>query len=121
MKELQQHLKHHERIEIANQQQKEQQKLLIGKIVPKAGQRIWQINIETLEVSEPRYNNHALKYELALNRDFARVADIIMMEGCVYIPAINKENAFKKFKKNPNQSHYFYKEPPTKLGDHFAE
>ena len=119
MKELDQHLKKQERVEIVAAQQKQHQKLLTGKIMPKRGHTVWEINKETLDIKEAKYQNHALKYELAAIGDFSRLADLIMEEGFIYIPALNKENALKKYNNNPNQSHYFYKQPIAKLNEHF--
>jgi hypothetical protein len=119
MRELDQHLKKQERVEIIAQQQKEHQKLLVGKIIPKRGHAIWQINTETLEVSVPDYSNTVLEYEAAISKDFSRVAEIVILDNCVYISALNAKNALKKFMNNKSQSHYCQKEPPMKLKDFF--
>lgn len=120
MNELEQHLKFQERLEISQQQQKEQQKVLDGKIIPYPGQKIWEVNISTLEVKEAECTNPAMKYELAAIGDFSRIADLVRRDGCVYIPAINAKNALRKFKKNPHQDFYYYKKPDNNITDHFC-
>lgn len=111
MKELEQHFKKQERAEIVAKQQKESQYLLTGTIQPKRGHKVWQINKETKEVSEAKYKETAFEYALALKGDLSKKRELVTMEGFVYIPALNAENALKKFNANPNQSGYYKNKP----------
>jgi hypothetical protein len=42
-------------------------------------------------------------------------AKLVVNKGCVYIPALNKANALKKYLKSGVQSDYYAKEAPMKL------
>lgn len=58
----------------------------------KGGHKIWEINIITGKVKEAEYND--------ANVDFTSgkaVKKLIEQEDCVYIPALNKKNAKRKF------------------------
>lgn len=42
---------------------------------------------------------------------------LIVNQDCIYIPALNSENAKRKYLKNKEQSFYYKKEPLLKLTD----
>jgi hypothetical protein len=73
-----------------------------GIILPKKGQTIWEINLETEEITEAEYEKTTVAI---LNADPVP-KKIIQKIGCIYIPAINKKNALKKFRKSKNQNDY---------------
>ena len=91
MKELSSHIK--EEIKIHAPKQYEKQKQLIGSFHPYPGQKLWQINLKTQEISEAEFS-----------KEFATIAgdvkrEIIKKELHWYCCALNKNNAFKKFNK----------------------
>lgn len=76
--------------------------LLEGQILPKKGQLVYEINIATLEVGEAEYE----RATVALFAAEIPARKLIMKPGYLYIPAINKANALRKFKKDSNQRSY---------------
>jgi hypothetical protein len=113
MKELEQHIKKGDKtaVHAQRQQQNEHQKVLQGTIKPLPGQIVWEINIETGEISEAYYKQIDVDFEAAINKDFSPRKELITKDGFVYIPAINKQNALKKFNKNKSQEKYFAAAP----------
>ena len=73
-----------------------------GIILPKKGQTVWEINLQTEEITEAEYEKTTVAI---LNAD-PIPKKIIQKSGHIYIPAINKKNALKKFKKSKNQKDY---------------
>jgi mRNA-degrading endonuclease YafQ of YafQ-DinJ toxin-antitoxin module len=117
MKELKAHLKDEVKIQAKKQQQKESQLDLIGRIKPKRGQFIFEINVITKEVVQAQFVNTTVNYVHALKGDFSGCNEVLIKEGFVYIAALNEANALKKFEKNPNQEAYFSKEALFNLKD----
>jgi hypothetical protein len=96
MKELEEKQKN--KLEISVKQQKQIEHELIGKLHPKAGHKIFKINIKTLEVNEAEYSN--VTYHLfAENKK-----EIIIENGFQYVCALNKKNALKHYNKNSDGS-----------------
>ena len=71
---------------------------LIGKIRPQRGHTTFEINIVTGEVLEAQYSAITVELkEIKSNELSVKKKKIITNENCVYISALNKDNAKKKF------------------------
>lgn len=115
MKELNQHIKSDIKVSVQKDQKKEQKNILIGQIKPNDGHTLFKVNKETGEVSKAQFRAKNVSYIKAIKGDFSELKDLVIEEGFVYIPALNKENAAKCFNRNPNQEAYYKKEGVMKL------
>lgn len=91
--------------ELSVKQKKQVEHELIGNIIPHEGHIVWQINKETLEVSEAKYSNAT--YVLGGENK----KEIIVKDGFYYVSALNKSNALRKFKQGKNGSKEIDKNP----------
>ena len=107
MKELEQHNKIDEstRIEVTLKKRQEIEHMYKGSIKPKKGQFVWEIDEETGEIKKAEYKKQPAIFDLT--KSFKPKLELIMRKDCVYIPALNAENAKKKYLQNNNQSHYY--------------
>jgi len=115
MKELETHLKvgNQERIELNVKKKQEIEYVLQGTIKPQIGHSIWEINKETGEVKKAEYRR---TLAVAFGAEFPP-DELITKQYCVYIPALNSENAKKKYLKNKDQSAYYVKPAAMSLSD----
>lgn len=82
-----------DKIEIVNQEQENYQLNKLGSLSLKNGMKIFEINIKEKTIEDVQYEDEVYKaFEKTTNRK------IIVKENCVYITAINKKNAVRKFK-----------------------
>lgn len=109
MKELTQHIKENVKLEAQKEQQKEKKHVLLGKIKPKNGQKIYEINEESGEIREAEFVSKTINFVQAAKKDFSLQKELVVKEDCIYIPALNIENAKKKYLKNKNQDFYYQK------------
>jgi len=114
MKELETHLKldNQDKIELNVKKQQEIQYFLQGTLKPQVGHFIWELNEETGEIRKAEFEKTTAIFGAAIPPE-----ELIVKPDCIYIPALNAENAKKKYLKNKNQSFYYAKEAPMKLGD----
>ena len=122
MKELQIHNKLKDRVEVTAKKnnQQEAELVLTGSLSPKNGHTLFEINTVTLSCNPATFNKSKdISFNKALRRDYSGINDLITNENCIYIPALNKQNALRLFGKNPNQSAYYKKEAMMKLSEHF--
>jgi len=117
MKELSQHLKDNIQVESSKEQQKEVQHVLFGKIKPKKGHTLYEINTHTKEITEAKFKTQNVSFTKAAKGDFSELKDLVINENCVYIPALNTQNALKKFEKSATQSDYYQKPPVFDIND----
>jgi len=97
MKEIE--LKNHDtNIEVSVKQKKQVEHQLVGNITPNEGHKIWQINNETLEVSEAKFTNTT--YQMFSENK----KEVLIKDGFSYVAALNKKNALKKYHKGSNGS-----------------
>lgn len=106
-----------EKTEVHAQQQKEYKNILIGKIKPQRGHTLWEINIKTGSISEAKYNTIDVDFAKAVKGDFSHLKELIVDENCVYIPALNRQNALKKYQKCADQSAYYKKQSSGDIKD----
>lgn len=107
MKELQTHEGIFEkgRTEINVKKRQKVEHVLEGKLVPENGHSIFEVNKVTGEVKKAEFKTNAAVFGAKKPPE-----QIIIRPDCVYIPALNKRNALKKYNKNPNQSAYYARE-----------
>jgi hypothetical protein len=99
MRELEIKLNDKNNTEISIQKKIQIQKELIGKIIPHAGHRIFEINKKTLNVELAEFTN----YTFILGNNHNR-QEIICNSDCTYVSALNKKNALKQFRNGKNGS-----------------
>ena len=122
MKELQAHDKLKDRVQITAKKNNQQETNLVltGVIYPKSGHTLFEINVITNSCNVAKFNkNKDISFHKALRRDYSGINDLIINDNCVYIPALNKQNALRKFRDNPNQDAYYKKEALMKLSEVF--
>ena len=122
MKELQAHLNKGDRIEINAKKNNQQETTLVLNVVigKKSGHTLFEINTTSLVVKEAEFNkNKDISFHAAKRKDYSGINSLLINEGCVYIPALNKHNALKQFRKNPNQDAYYKKEALFNLRENF--
>jgi hypothetical protein len=113
MRELQ--LKKEDKLEVKAEFKKESQTVLQGTIKPQRGQIIFEICLLSELISEAKFQSSSVEFTKAVKGDFSGCNQLLIKDGHIYIPAINKENALKKFKQNKNQEFYFKKDPILNL------
>jgi hypothetical protein len=98
-------LKKKDKLEIKQQKKQQIEYELIGSIQPLPNHFIFEINEETGEVKKADYE---VVETVVFNWNETKIPKKLMInDNCIYIPAMNKENAIKKYNKNKNQSHYY--------------
>ena len=107
MRELRPHeLLNKEKAKTELQQEKQQEYQLVyqGTIIPHEGHILYEINLSTNEIKEAEYlaQDYVLDWEWHPSKKPRVDSSVVMNEGCVYISALNKNNAMKKFKKGSN-------------------
>ena len=82
---------------LGNCSQKEKE--FIGKIIPHAGHKVWEINDENLDIELAKYEVQT--FIIGKNHNNP---EIIIRNGFSYVSALNKSNALKKYKQGINGS-----------------
>ena len=122
MKELQSHDKLKDRIQITAKKNNQQETELIlnGVISPKLGHTLWEINETTMVIKEAKFNtNKDISFHKAVRKDYSGINNLIINDGCIYIPSLNKQNALRLYRQNPNQEAYYKKKALMKLSETF--
>lgn len=114
MKELEIHLKLGNKTEINVKKQQEIEYLLEGTIKPRIGHFVWEINEESGEIKKADYKCDTVSL---LGNLKVPAEKLVINPDCIYIPALNAENAKKKYLQNKEQSHYFVKPPLLNIAD----
>lgn len=63
----------------------------LGRVIIKPGQKLWQLNLATLDISPVEYD------VTAVNLDGSISSQVVTKENHMYCVAINKKNAERKF------------------------
>ena len=92
-----------DKIEITKQQQAEIQKVFDSRITPHENHILFEFNLNKrtiyLAVFEPEIKD--IHWKDAINGNFKKQnKKVIKKENCIYIPALNKENAIKILKRD---------------------
>lgn len=117
MKELETHLKLEKQnsIELNVKKKQEIEYVLQGTIKPKIGHFIWELNEETGEIKKAEFKRNTAVYGAELPPE-----ELVVKADCIYIPALNAENAKKKYLKNKEQSAYYIKPSVMNLSEIFS-
>lgn len=84
--------KHQEPTEQHAQVQAKKHKQYKGRLILKPGHKVWEVNLNTGVIEEAKYE--ALSINLTNKH---HVKSLVEKEDCIYIPALNKANAQRKF------------------------
>lgn len=64
----------------------------------KPGQKLWEINLVTMEIKLPEYKEVSVSFEQAAkNGHISKKMVLLQKPDCVYFVAINKKNAERKY------------------------
>lgn len=96
MKELEHYSKINEDIQVVKPIKKELK--LLGSLKPQKGHKCFEINLNTNEISEATYVESEIVV-LTSNADYKINRKVNVKQDCIYITALNKENAIKKLNK----------------------
>jgi hypothetical protein len=99
MKEFEGVFQEKDKMELSIQKKQQKEKVLVGKLVPHKGHKIWEINEETLEIKLAEFE----KKTYIIGKNHANPEIIIRIE-CAYVSALNSKNALKKYKQGVNGS-----------------
>ncbi len=118
MKELETHLNtginSTHKTEVTVKKKQEVEYVLVGEIKPKNGQKVFEINQETGVIKPAEYKVDTVVYHLSMTKAPTK---LVVNADCIYIPAMNAENAKKKYLKDNTQSSYFAKPAIFNLND----
>lgn len=99
MKEFEGTFEVKDKMELSIQKKQQKEKVLVGRIIPHAGHKIWEINDETLEINLAKYELKT--FVIGQNHPNP---EIIIRSGYSYVSALNKKSALKKYKQGSNGS-----------------
>ena len=92
-----------DKVEISVQEQQEKEKFLFdGILKPKPNQRVYQLDLRTMKVSEAPYfiEKDTVNYLDVINKkDRRKDRKILVKEGFDYVIKLNMKNAVKHFRK----------------------
>ena len=88
-----------DKIVLEKQAEQQKEEKLIGKISPKRGHTLFEINESTKEIKKAVFESQTITFEQAKSKFLTPSKKVLINKGCVYIPALNKRNAIKKFNK----------------------
>lgn len=117
MRELEQHLKDSKKVELNIKKQQEIEYVLQGTIKPKRGHKVWEINEETGEIKEAQYKQDTLVYHFNFKHHPYYPEKLIVKSDCVYIPALNADNAKRKYLSHKEQEFYYTKPSAFDIND----
>ena len=80
-------------VKIVSQKQIEKKREFLGSVRPRPNQRCFEINRATGEANEA-------KYKISATFGNGTKKEIDIQPNCVYVVALNKANALKKYKKS---------------------
>lgn len=88
--------KQKDKIENIKEQVQEIQNVFIGRIKPKKGHTLYEINPIKKTISVAKFDEQpALKFTDAMNGFISANKKVTKKEGCIYISALNVKNAIK--------------------------
>lgn len=96
-------LKDKDRITIEQEQEKRNELKHIRRVIPHEGHTLFEINESTGEIEEAEFdieNNYHLIVGSGWKKKNAKVSrKLIVKQGCVYVSALNKKNAWKNYQR----------------------
>ncbi len=101
---LDKHIPEKDKVEIVTQAEVKTQVAKVGTIRPHKGHTLFQIDLESGEVTEAEFDRLDVDFEELKKEEASRLKPgvkkrVVVKKGCVYISALNKTNAIKKFAK----------------------
>lgn len=113
---LKQHLNTNVKTELSVKKEVKKDYVPEGTLMPKKGHFVWEINKETLDAVKAEYKRNTAVF----GRTQALPSEeLLKKENCIYIPALNADNAKKKYLQNQEQSAYYVKPAPMSLKESF--
>jgi hypothetical protein len=111
--ELHQQISNTHNIELTVKKKQEIERMLEGKIKPRKSHFVWELNEETGEIRKAEFKRTtAVAFHATLP-----TYELVVKLDCVYIPALNAENAKKKYLKDNKQSSYYHIENENNITD----
>lgn len=95
MNELQQLNK--DKVKNERQAEQEKQNVLIGRIRPRRGHTLFEINEKTGEIKEADFISETIEFTKVERGDYSPRKRVQVNHNCKYISALNKKNALKKY------------------------
>jgi len=95
-----------DKMELSIQKKQQREKEFVGKIIPHAGHKVYEINNETLDIKLAEFELKT--FIIGGNHTNP---EIIIRSGYSYVSAMNKINALKKYKQGLNGSKELIKNP----------
>jgi len=85
---------------IVLEKQAEQQKetKLIGKIQPKKGRTLFEVNLDNWEINKAVFESQTISFEQAKSKFLTPTKKVLVNKNCIYISALNVKNLIKKLK-----------------------
>jgi len=99
MKDLNPELETNRLAEVINVEQQKKQEY-IGSINLRPGHTLFEIDIVKSTIIPAEYETSEVIFNPKGKTPTAKRRKLITKEGCVYVPALNKANAIKRFGKN---------------------
>ena len=88
-----------DKMEVSIQKKQQKEKVLVGKIIPHVGHKVWEINDKTLDIKIAEYETQTFYIGQSHHNP-----EIIVRSGYSYVSALNPKNALKKYKQGLNGS-----------------
>ena len=102
-----------EKTELQIQKKQQIERELVGKIIPHSGHTVWEINPETEEIEKAMYLERNWDFVTDISDLADNKTEVLYREGFVYVSALNKKNALKKYRQGKNGSKEIDKNPLT--------
>ena len=106
MKEFEGVFQEKDKMELSIQKKQQKEKQLVGKIIPHAGHKVWEINDETLEIKQADFDKKTFIIGKSHNNP-----EILVRIGFSYVSALNQKSAMKKYIQGKNGSKLINKNP----------
>jgi len=97
--------KQKENIKEVRKKEVDKKLILVNRILPKRGHKIWKYNTNTKELVECEFTEDLkdISWNKAINKDYKQKnKKVIIEENCIYFNSLNKKNAIKILKRNYN-------------------
>lgn len=90
-----------DKIEVTQEQEQEYKLVYHATIVPHSGHTLFQIDPESMEITEAEYavRDYIFNPHWKKGDPIPSHGEVVMKQGMVYVSALNKRNALKKFQK----------------------
>jgi hypothetical protein len=109
---------HKPKQELSVKKKKQIEHKYIGSVSPFRGHKVFEVNEVTGEIQEASYvKSKNIEWEVAvksMEAGFKR--EIVINQSCVYISALNKESALKRYKSGKGSALSISNPSPMKMG-----